>query len=116
MYIYKIKDMQTLTCKHCNEIFELTRKDKVYCSRSCKQNSSAIRTGRRKRKRCGPDYIQIKKENCVICNFIPIHTCQLDIDHIDGNPKNNSVENLQTLCANCHRLKTYQNQDWLSIT
>ncbi len=30
----------------------------------------------------------------------------LDVDHIDGNPINNKLENLQFLCPNCHRLKT----------
>ena len=34
------------------------------------------------------------------------------IDHIDGNKDNNDPSNYQTLCANCHRLKTYQNKDW----
>ena len=38
--------------------------------------------------------------------------CQLDIDHIDGNRENNDIINLQTLCANCHRLKTYESKDW----
>ena len=33
--------------------------------------------------------------------------CQLDVDHIDGNHNNDEEVNLQTLCANCHRLKTY---------
>jgi 5-methylcytosine-specific restriction endonuclease McrA len=33
---------------------------------------------------------------------------QLDVDHIDGNHRNNNPENLQTLCANCHRLKTFR--------
>lgn len=27
----------------------------------------------------------------------------LDIDHIDGNNKNNSLNNLRLLCPNCHR-------------
>ena len=53
-----------------------------------------------------------RKGYCENCKFIPIHVCQLDLDHIDGNHKNNSPDNLQTLCANCHRLKTYLSKDW----
>ena len=48
----------------------------------------------------------VKLPNCEHCNFVVIHSSQLDIDHIDGNRENNSPQNLQTLCANCHRLKT----------
>lgn len=44
---------------------------------------------------------------CELCGFVPVNKCQLDVDHIDGNHKNNSPANLQTLCANCHRLKTW---------
>lgn len=55
---------------------------------------------------------QHRKDKCERCGFTPEHICQLDVDHIDGNHKNNNVENLQTLCANCHRLKTKQNNDW----
>jgi 5-methylcytosine-specific restriction endonuclease McrA len=29
------------------------------------------------------------------------------VDHIDGNHSNNDPANLQTLCKNCHSLKTY---------
>jgi 5-methylcytosine-specific restriction endonuclease McrA len=36
----------------------------------------------------------------------------LDIDHVDGNKANNDPSNIMTLCANCHRLKTYQNEEW----
>ena len=53
-----------------------------------------------------------KKDRCDFCGFIAVHTCQLDVDHIDGNNKNNNPKNLQTLCANCHRLKTKINMDW----
>lgn len=52
-------------------------------------------------------YLKYRKEKCEFCGFMPVNMCQLDVDHIDGNHSNNSPENLQTLCANCHRLKTY---------
>ena len=52
-----------------------------------------------------------KKDHCEFCGFIPVDQCQLDVDHIDGNKNNNDTNNLQTLCANCHRLKTKLNKD-----
>lgn len=56
-------------------------------------------------------YTQYKKNVCEKCGFLPINQIQLDVDHIDGNHKNNNIENLRTLCANCHRLKTYINNE-----
>jgi hypothetical protein len=53
-----------------------------------------------------------KKDYCELCGFVADHRAQLDIDHIDGDHQNNDITNLQTLCANCHRLKTHQNKDW----
>lgn len=35
----------------------------------------------------------------------------LQVDHKDGNHTNNDPSNLQTLCACCHNVKTYQNGD-----
>lgn len=29
-----------------------------------------------------------------------------EVDHIDGNPKNNALENLQAFCKSCHSKKT----------
>lgn len=52
-----------------------------------------------------------KKDYCEACGFVAEHYCQLDVDHIDGNKKNNDPSNFQTLCANCHRLKTFKNRD-----
>lgn len=51
-------------------------------------------------------YKSYKKDSCEKCGFVPEHSCQLDVDHIDCDHSNNSPDNLQTLCANCHRLKT----------
>jgi 5-methylcytosine-specific restriction endonuclease McrA len=53
-----------------------------------------------------------KNDHCNKCGFVAEDPIQLDVDHIDGNPSNNDPSNTQTLCANCHRLKTKQNMDW----
>lgn len=55
-------------------------------------------------------YKRFKKDCCERCGFIPEDPCQLDVDHKDGNHKNHDPNNLQTLCANCHRLKSKQNK------
>ena len=59
-------------------------------------------------------YRSHKKSECELCGFKPVHPCQLDVDHIDGNHDNNNESNLQTLCANCHRLKTHNTKDYLT--
>jgi hypothetical protein len=66
---------------------------------------------REKRVKLRP-WILHKKSVCFRCGFVPEDPCQLDVDHIDGNNSNNDPSNYQTLCANCHRLKTQQNKDW----
>jgi hypothetical protein len=53
-------------------------------------------------------YRKAKKDRCEACGFVPRHPCQLDVHHLDGDYTNNSPENLQTLCANCHRLERIQ--------
>lgn len=57
-------------------------------------------------------WILHRKKTCEECGFIPKWIGQLDVDHIDCNKNNNDPSNLQTLCANCHRLKTHLNEDY----
>lgn len=38
----------------------------------------------------------------------------LTVDHIDGDHSNNHPSNLQTLCHNCHAIKTIENGDHLT--
>jgi 5-methylcytosine-specific restriction endonuclease McrA len=52
---------------------------------------------------------------CALCGFQAKHSAQLDIDHRDGNHANNDLENLQVICANCHRLKTIEEKDYLNF-
>jgi 5-methylcytosine-specific restriction endonuclease McrA len=49
---------------------------------------------------------QHMEDKCRRCKFMPEDGCQLTVDHINKDKTNNKVENLQTLCANCHNLKS----------
>jgi hypothetical protein len=55
-----------------------------------------------------------KKPYCEKCGFNAEHECQLTVDHIDGNRYNNQPSNYQTLCHNCHALKSWQNKDYFN--
>ena len=102
---YIKKPISSVKCQYCKKSFIQKRSSQKYCDRKC---SKYYRT----RKSMAP-YIIHKKDKCEFCNFIPIDLCQLDVDHIDGNHKNNNIENLQTLCANCHRLKTKLSKNYV---
>ncbi|MCK9576041.1 MAG: HNH endonuclease signature motif containing protein [Candidatus Pacearchaeota archaeon] len=45
---------------------------------------------------------------CSMCGWHEVNEytnkIPLEIDHIDGNPINNSIDNLRVLCPNCHSL------------
>lgn len=77
-------------------------------------NRSGKRTYRLLCNRCHKDIKSMKKDYCENpqCTATILNPCQLDIDHIDGNKANNDPSNIRTLCSNCHRLKTYQNEEW----
>lgn len=45
------------------------------------------------------------------CTSTIVDSCQLHIDHVDGNRYNNEPANLRTYCANCHALKTKRCED-----
>ncbi len=98
--ICKINKQQSKGIKNGKRIYK-------NCCTSCSNKKYSCSINSKKRFQS-----KYRKAYCENCKFIPIHSCQLDIDHIDGNHKNNSPDNLQTLCANCHRLKTYVNKDW----
>jgi 5-methylcytosine-specific restriction endonuclease McrA len=101
------KEHRTAVCSNCGEVSLKTKgkaingSPKWGCSVAKRQNKSP--------------WLKHRKETCERCGFIPEHISQLDVDHIDGNKTNHSLSNLQTLCANCHRLKTVENKDSFNI-
>lgn len=84
------------------------------CSRQMWEATSHQKHMRNQRIRRQRPYLLLyeKLNFCEACGFVAEHSCQLDVDHIDGSKLNTKEDNFQTLCANCHRLKTYINKDW----
>lgn len=98
--------MEIKLCKICNKRRAVKRSARCY---KCKAKGQ--RYTEKQRRRNSPYRVHLK-DKCEKCGFIPEHICQLDVDHIDGDRSNSELSNLQTLCANCHRLKTYLNKDY----
>jgi hypothetical protein len=52
--------------------------------------------------------IQQSDNRCSICGWNEINSitknCPLEIDHIDGDWTNNTLNNVRVLCPNCHSL------------
>lgn len=65
-------------------------------------------------------YLKHRKEYCenqdgrlgYVCTSTIVHSVQLDVDHVDGNPYNHDPSNLQTLCKCCHAYKSIKNGDY----
>lgn len=81
--------------------------DKKYKDRD-KVNAKALA----RQKKALAVYRSKKMFPCTECGYKPRIAAEMDWDHIDGNRYNNVPENLQLLCANCHRYKTHKNKDY----
>jgi 5-methylcytosine-specific restriction endonuclease McrA len=109
-------------CKFCNKEL-LKRSSKIYCSNKCQgasrrqeknnliqQNPNDISIGQRALRRY---LIDIYGPKCMQCGWDKINIitglCPIELEHIDGNSKNNNLNNLKLLCPNCHSLtSTYK--------
>lgn len=110
---YNIAGTSVIACVFCDKTFKARSTTTKFCSRKC---SNQARTGikyNRSRPECNiqRSYTQrnalIERDGhrCLFCNVGPSWNgkdLKLQIDHIDGNRKNNVLDNLRLLCPNCH--------------
>ena len=109
-------------CKKCGKILTQEQRNNIYCSQEC---ANSVRKenkiqdwlngeyngviGSNQLSKTIRDYL-LEKNNysCELCGWNKINPvtnkCPLEIHHKDGNYLNNSEENLQVLCPNCHSL------------
>lgn len=119
-------------CPNCGKIFRGRNagRERKYCSVEC-CNEWLHKERLRKLNECKDHYTKgngkpsntirrelFKKYNdsCQLCGWNTknpfTNKVPLQIHHIDGNPMNNELTNLQLLCPNCHALtETYGNKN-----
>jgi len=116
-------------CKNCGKELSGKKRNNIYCDGNCqreyksKQYIKRWKTGKEdgakgKHGSRISNYIKnylLKKANykCTRCGWAGINSytgkTPLEVEHIDGNYKNNKPENLTILCPNCHSLtSTYK--------
>ncbi|HSX19315.1 MAG TPA: HNH endonuclease signature motif containing protein [Candidatus Saccharimonadales bacterium] len=64
--------------------------------------------------------IGLKQRHCEECGWAKMSDdgrLPLELDHINGDPRDNRLENLRVLCPNCHSLKpTHRGRNRKSLT
>ena len=107
-------------CKSCGN--ELPRTKGTYCCQSCQMNfqhdewlsrwlrghEDGIKYGGSTAKPIRRWMIETYGEKCCLCGWCERNqntgNIPVELDHIDGDYRNNRPENLRLLCPNCHAL------------
>lgn len=99
--------MKTIKCPNCSTTFE-TKRNTIHCSNKCRDErivKRRLRIGSIVNRALRKWLYQNLEQKCYMCgigcawNEKPL---RLQIDHINGNIKDNRLVNLKMICPNCH--------------
>jgi predicted HNH restriction endonuclease len=99
-----------ITCKHCKKEHLVQNKyscKSMFCSIQCQQDFKLferVNTGIAKNRTLKRFLLKEHGEKCWECGIKEWNGKKLtfELEHIDGNSDNNSLDNLSLLCPNCH--------------
>lgn len=116
--------MPTSYCKTCSVEFKYSpsKSTGTYCSNKCQhtyQSQKRIDSWLSGGVKPGPVALrrylfETRGEKCEVCGIIDWNgkPITFEIDHIDGNPYDDSPDNLRLICPNCHsQTDTYKNKN-----
>ncbi len=94
--------------KYCNIACHNEHKYKVYIASWLAGEESGVKKYGNVSNHVRRFLVESCGEKCSLCGWCQInpHTGKIpvEVDHIDGDWKNNSLDNLRLLCPNCHSL------------
>jgi predicted HNH restriction endonuclease len=72
------------------------------------ENENVIESGNSNGKQIKRYLIEKHGDKCMECGWDKKNPttgkCPIELEHVDGNSENNSLDNLKLLCPNCHAL------------
>jgi len=110
VHIVRAVEGNLVDCQECGWVEGVrTEHNRFGLQCSTRQRSRGISKGKWPEEAGYHQRKKMKKDHCEMegCSYPISGHYQLELDHIDGDWRNNDPSNLQTLCCNCHRLKTY---------
>ncbi len=117
---YGIACRKEKPCTVCGKMI-LSSLNKKTCGRACanKQRTGIkYHLGRPKDKVISQRILKVRlmKERGTVCERCRYSVYQiLQVHHKDRNRKNNTMENLELICPNCHFAEHYKRKSWLKI-
>ena len=96
-------------CKSCNKEYKYfdSQQSGHFCSRECTQDyriKTIMESGTAKKGNAVTYLKRFAEYKCSCCGISEWNgkSITLQIEHKDGNPSNNTIENVCWLCPNCH--------------